>query len=52
MTSNDIFLQAVNDAVKEEYLKRVFKAILNNAELESIEPRIGKKLLTSSPIHF
>ena len=32
----------MNDAVKEEYLKRAFNAITSNAELENIEPGIGK----------
>ena len=32
----------MNDAVKEEYLKRAFNAIISNAELENIEPGIGK----------
>ena len=36
------FFQRVNDAMKEEYLKRVYSAILSNTELESIVPGIGK----------
>jgi len=36
-----LFLQRVNIAVKDEYLRRVYKAIASNAELESIEPGIG-----------
>lgn len=39
---NLIFIfQRVNEAVKEEYLQRVYKAILSNAELETIEHGIG-----------
>ena len=44
------FLQRVNAAVKEEYLKRVFNAILVNVELENLEPGIGECLMPYSLI--
>jgi len=35
----------VNEAVKGEYLERVYKAVMNNAELEGVESGIGENLL-------
>jgi hypothetical protein len=36
-----ILFQRVNEGIKEEYLQRVYKAILNNAELDTIQHGIG-----------
>ncbi|XP_045212309.2 uncharacterized protein LOC123563530 [Mercenaria mercenaria] len=43
--SNEQISERVNEAVKEEYLQRIYKAILNNAELETIEHGIGALLV-------
>ncbi len=40
------FFQEVNKAIHMEYLRRVFEAILENDELEKLQPRIGS-LFTS-----
>ncbi|KAH3866809.1 hypothetical protein DPMN_029932, partial [Dreissena polymorpha] len=43
--TNEEISKRVNEMVKEEYLHRVYKAILNNAELESVEVGIGAVLV-------
>ena len=47
-------LQHVNEAIKEEYLRRVFLSVQNSSELEDIQPSIGLFLCqcvtVSSPI--
>ncbi|KAK2155090.1 hypothetical protein LSH36_249g00040 [Paralvinella palmiformis] len=35
----------VNEAIKEEYLRRVFLSVQNSSELEDIQPSIGKLLV-------
>ncbi|KAL4240910.1 hypothetical protein ACF0H5_001692 [Mactra antiquata] len=46
--TNEQISKKVNEAVKEEYLERVYRSILNNAELESIEHGIGSLLVSQA----
>ncbi|XP_052759604.1 uncharacterized protein LOC128202638 [Mya arenaria] len=44
LTNEEISMR-VNEAVREEYLRRVYKAILSNAEMEAVEQGIGQLLV-------
>ena len=40
-----VYIQKVNGAILDEYIRRVYDAILRSEALEALQPRIGKQKL-------